>query len=165
MKKIFQTVIVAVCLSFPLYLSANEINVGPHDITISPFPITTEDFLTAEISGYLPTPNFTLDGPPSVSITGNTIDISFSLSPPGGANIQVLDPFSFTVDLGKLDDGFYSLNANFLINKKLSKLKYKFEVAPVPVPAAVWLFLSGIVSLFSFARLRERNSSLSASAG
>jgi len=155
MRNFFQYTIVAIFLSFPLYLSANEISVGPHDIIISPFPATADDFLTAEISGYLPTPGFTLDSPPSVNITGNTIDISFFLSPPDGIIIQVLDPFTFLVDIGKLNDGFYALNANFYINKKISTLKYKFEVAPVPLPAAAWLFLTGIISMFSFSRLKR----------
>ncbi len=155
MRIFFQYTIVAMFLSFPLHLNASEVNVGPHDISISPSPATTGDFLTAEISGFLPTPLFTLDSPPAVSITGNTIDISFFLSPPGGIITQVLDPFSFIVDIGKLDDGFYSLNANFYINKQFSTLKYKFEVAPVPLPAAAWLFLTGIISMFSFSRLKR----------
>jgi len=151
--------IIAICLNAPL--SVQAMLVGPDNISILPSPQTTNDILSARITGFLPTPGFILDSPPSLSISANTIDITFFLSPPTNAIIQVLDPFTFDVVLGKLAPGGYLINANFNIDQTFSKISHYFKVSPVPVPAAVWLFLSGIVSIFSLTRLK-RSTPLSA---
>ena len=84
---------------------------------------------------------------------GKNIIIAFSIIAPTGILPQVLEPFSYAVDIGYLDAGQYSIVANFYVGNVLdASISNNFTVSAVPLPAAAWLFMSGILAIFTFRR-------------
>ena len=155
MKKIVYYILTGLFIFLPL--SAKAISVYPSDITIFPTPQTTNDFISAQINGSFATPGYTLNSTSLLNPTGNDFEIGFSLSSPNGIVIQILDPFSYSVGLGSLDAGDYSITANFYVDGLLDNtINNTFTVSSVPVPAAAWLFFSGILSIFSFGWFKKK---------
>ena len=102
-------------------------------------------------------PGYTLNTTSLVNTGNNNFDIGFDFSAPTGIVLPVLDPFSYSVDLGVLDAGDYSIMANFYVDSLLDNtISSTFTVSAVPVPAAIWLFFSGIISLFAYG-IKSRN--------
>lgn len=156
MKKTIRHLIATVLLFSSLSVSA--VSVLPSDIFISPTPPTASDFLSAQISGVFITPGFTLDNTPLLNISGNLINISFQINSPTGPVIQVLAPFTYNVDLGLLNAGIYSITADFYIDRTFdSAIKSQLNVSAVPVPAAAWLFISGILAMLSLRRFNLKS--------
>lgn len=151
MKKIIYYIITGLFIILPL--SAKAISVYPSDIAISPTPQTSNDYLFAQISGEFATPGYTLNSISSPIISNNNIGINFSFSAPDGIVIQILDPFSYSVGLGLLDAGDYSITANFYVNGILDNIiNNTFTVSSVPLPPAAWLFISGIFSILTLSK-------------
>ncbi len=76
---------------------------------------------------------------------------------PDGLIIQILDPFSYSVGLGLLDAGNYSITANFFVNGILDNtINNTFAVSSVPLPVAVFLFPGGVFSLFTLGRISRK---------
>ena len=129
-------------------------SVYPSDnISVLPSPATVQDFLTADVTGFFATPGYGLDRIAVDFGTGNNIIVSFSIIAPTGIVPQVLVPFSYTVDLGNLDAGQYSIVADFYVGNVLdASISNNFTVSAVPLPAAAWLFMSGILAIFTLRR-------------
>jgi hypothetical protein len=80
----------------------------------------------------------------------------------GGVNCAaILSPVSNTQLHSEADHGGNAITSigthlNFTLSAGDSiNINTKWNVAPVPVPAAVWLFMSGLIGLFSMTRLRK----------
>jgi hypothetical protein len=115
--------------------------------------ITTQDAVYAQLSGDFATTGYVIEGEPLVTITANNIGINFSALPPDGIVLFVLTPFSINANIGQLNAGAYNVNANFYVNGVLEHtLTDSFTVSAVPLPAALWLFGSGLIALFSLRR-------------
>lgn len=70
----------------------------------------------------------------------------------GCPSSAALTPFSVNADIGVLAEGTYSANARFYVDDVLEqKLRDSFKVSAVPLPAAVWLFASGLIGLIGMA--------------
>ena len=148
MKKIIYYILTGLFIILPL--SAKAMTIYPSDIAISPTPQTNNDYLYAEISGDFSELGFTLNSISSPIISNNYIDINFSFTALDGGAYQALEPFSYSVALGLLDSGDYSITANFYIDELLdSTINNTFTVSAVPLPAAAWLFISGILSILT----------------
>ena len=105
----------------------------------------------AEINGYFASPGYTLNTTSLVNTGNNNFDFDFDFSAPTGIALTVLDPFSYSLDLGVLDAGDYSMTAYFYVDSLLDNtIGSTFTVKAVPIPAAIWLFFSGIISLFAY---------------
>lgn len=121
---------------------------------------TTDDFIVAEISGSYATPNFVLNSSPTVDIGVGGINITFDVSSPSGNQLDVLDPFSYSVDIGQLSVGDWYVTPTFyvdgLLDAQLTTLLPLFTVTAVPVPAAVWLFGSGLIGFLGLARRKRK---------
>ncbi len=196
MKKINNYVILGLFVALPFSASSAPISysnavvpstsniVTDLALSFSPSPQTTNDFITAQVSGTFPSLGFILDNT-SLKIIDNTFKINFSISSPTGIVGQQIDPFDYSVNLGQLDVGTYYVSANFFVDgsldnsisdnfsvtsaaystwpwgpKKLKSNLVSAKHTPVPLPATVWLFLSGIVSLFTLNRRHKKNSSI-----
>jgi hypothetical protein len=120
-------------------------------VTINPEEPTTSDFIIAEIAGSFPTPGYEIPADPIVEILGNAIEIDvFAFSLPG-IWPQVVTPFIVEADIGNLAAGQYPATAYLNIDGMLVDSGFThFNV--VPVPAAVWLFGSGLLGLIGVAR-------------
>ncbi|GMQ83885.1 MAG: hypothetical protein BMS9Abin06_0630 [Gammaproteobacteria bacterium] len=155
MRKIVYYILTGLFVILPL--SAKAISVYPSDITISPTPQTTNDFISAQVDGSFATPGYTLSSTSLLNTTANDFEIGFSILAPDGFIIQILDPFSYSVGLGLLDAGNYSITANFYINGILDNtINNTFTVSSVPLPAAVFLFPGGVFSLFTLGRISRK---------
>ena len=149
MKNVIYYILVGLFVISPL--SANATSVYPSSILISPTPQTTNDFLVAEINGYFASPGYTLNTTSLVNTGNNNFYFDFDFSAPTGIALTVLDPFSYSLDLGVLDAGDYSMTAYFYVDSLLDNtIGSTFTVKAVPIPAAIWLFFSGIISLFAY---------------
>lgn len=110
-------------------------------------PLTT-DTVHVDLSGTFPTAGYQLDDSPSVTISGNRIDIAFYAWSPTGFVAQVFTPFSAIADIGVLAEGTYNANARFYVDNVIEHtLHDSFTVSAIPLPAAVWLFVSGLIGL------------------
>ncbi|RKZ59317.1 MAG: hypothetical protein DRQ44_13820 [Gammaproteobacteria bacterium] len=120
---------------------------------------TTDDFIVAEISGSYATPNFVLNSSPIIDIGVGGINITFDVSSPSGYQLDVLDPFNYSVDIGQLSVGDWYVTPTFyvdgLLDAQLTTLLPLFTVTAVPVPAAAWLFGSGLIGLIGVARRKK----------
>jgi len=137
-------------------MSAHAISVYPTDITIFPEPQSTTDFITAQVNGSFATPGYSLVSTSVINTTGNLFELGFTITSPDGFVPQVLVPFSYDVDLGILDAGDYSIVANFYVDGIFdNSVENAFSVSSVPLPGAVWLFFSGMISLFAAGRFNK----------
>jgi hypothetical protein len=117
-------------------------------MTIHPVTPLTTDSIYAVLAGQFPTAGYDVDDSPSVTITGKKIDIEFHAQSPTGIVLQVFTPFSVDADIGQLAEGTYSANAKFYVDNRLQhNLHETFKVSAVPLPAAAWLFVSGLIGL------------------
>jgi hypothetical protein len=130
--------------------------VYPSGIAVSPTPQTTGDFLTVEVSGDFSSTGFSLSGDPQLSIIGKSIGIDFFVVNPNVIVLPVLIPFSYPVDLDYLAAGDYSITANFFVDGLFdNSISDAFTVSAIPVPAAAWLFGSGLIGLVGLARCKK----------
>lgn len=149
MKKLaLQILLINSCI----LLSANAFSASTsiYDPSMAIFPEAplTTDSIYAELSGTFPTAGYLVDDSPSVTISDNKIDIAVYAWSPIGLVAQVFTPFSVNTDIGVLAEGTYSANARFYVDNVLEgNVHDSFKVSAVPLPAAVWLFVSGLVGL------------------
>ena len=123
-------------------------------ITINPEEPTTSDFIIAEIEGVFSTPGFEIPADPIVEILGNAIEIDVSAFSLPGDWAQVITPFIVEADIGNLAAGEYQATAYLHIDGMLIESgATSFSV--VPVPAAVWLFGSGLLGLIGVAKRKS----------
>ena len=139
------------------YANAASVYLNPPSINFtSP---TTEDFIVADISGYYSTPNFVLNTSPTVNIGVGGIDIIFDISSPSGEQLFVTDPFNYSVNIGQLSAGDWYLTPMFYVDGVFDSAVFTtvplFTVTAVPVPAAIWLFGSGLLGLVGVARRKK----------
>ena len=129
-------------------------SVYPTDLSVLPSPATVHDLLTADVTGFFATPGYVLDSIALDFGTGNNVIVSFSIMAPTGIVPQVLEPFSYTVDMGyHLGAGQYSILADFYVDNVLdASISNNFTISSVPLPAAAWLFMSGILAIFTLRR-------------
>ena len=124
-------------------------------ITINPETPTTSDFIIADIAGKFSSPGFRIRGNPIVEILETSIEIEVSAHSLPGIWAAVITPFIVEADIGYLAAGQYQATAYLNIDDMLvDSGETQFSV--VPVPAAVWLFGSGLVGLIGIARSKSR---------
>ncbi|MCW9014297.1 MAG: VPLPA-CTERM sorting domain-containing protein [Gammaproteobacteria bacterium] len=105
---------------------------------------------------------FVLDTDHTYSLTGNLFTDSLGLGSAsvnfnGHTSTALDDPFSFN---GYLAAGTYNLSIDALAyidsaSRATASFDYDLQLTAVPVPAAVWLFGSGIVALVGLARRKK----------
>ena len=123
--------------------------------------------------------SFTLTGPVDLDGTGFAIDImpgfnvedlSFELFGPGLTSLGSFsvpngdgNVFFVPVSFLSLATGAYTLLVSGIIPQAFEGGVYLLQadlsqssVAPVPLPAAMWLFISALVGMFSLTQLRKR---------
>lgn len=150
-----------VIFAFTVFITnyANSASVFPDLPSINFTSPTTEDFIVADISGYYSTPNFVLNTSPTVNIGVGGIDIIFDVNSPAGEQLFVTDPFNYSVNIGQLSAGDWYLTPMFYVDGIFDRAVFTtvplFTVTTVPVPAAIWLFGSGLIGLFGLARRKE----------
>ena len=139
---------------------ANSTSVFLNSPSINFASPTTEDFIVADISGYFSTPNFVLNGSPTVDIGIGGINITFDVTSPSGAQLFITDPFNYSVNVGQLSAGDWYLTPIFYVDGVFDNTVYSiaplFTVTAVPLPAAIWLFGSGLVGLTGAVRRKTR---------
>jgi len=119
-------------------------------IDVTPMSPDINDFIVANIYGTYGTPGFTLNST-QLNIANNFINIDLFVTAPSGPVIQVITPFSYFVDIGLLSAGTYSITADIIIDGTPTfSANNTFTVSPVPIPASILLFFSGLVVLLSF---------------
>ena len=135
--------LINILVTFSASVSAAIINVLP----ASP---TTSDFLVANVSGSYGAAGYSLLYSQTLYYPDNTINIDLFIDSPE-ISASVISYYSYDIDLGFLDKGSYSISADFYFDgiQKLT-VSNNFEVSSVPVPAAVWLFFTGLLSISSF---------------
>ncbi len=137
-------------------LAANGASVYLSDLNVNPVSPLTSDFIVAGIEGSYATPGYFLVDAPMLSISGNDIAIDFMVNSPSGIVPDVLDPFSYMVDVGNLNVGFYNIRASFYVDAVFDDaIDDSFIVSAVPIPPAVFLFLSGVISFYAFAKKKR----------
>lgn len=101
------------------------------------------DFISSD--SMISTNNFNLLNPGGFS----TVLFDFTIGANSGSQIDLL-----ALAGGALDPGMYSIEQ--IVNGSGSiNYTYSAEVNAVPIPAAVWLFASGLIGLAGIARKRE----------
>lgn len=146
-KMIFKHLLLSSYIMLPsIAQSASILNPA---LTINPAPpLTTQDVIYAELSGDFATSGFVIDGDPLVTLSGNNIAIDFNSSSPTGIVLFVLTPFSVNADIGLLNAGTYNVISDFYVDGILEHtLNSSITVSAIPLPAAVWLFASGLIGL------------------
>jgi len=150
MKTILHRVLFLMLLMMVSF-SANAISIYPEGIGITPISPLVNEFIVADVYGYYATPGYTLTNAPTVSISGSDIAIDFAISGPRGIMAQVLEPFSYLIDIGTLSVGAYSITANFYVNNVFNgNVGANFTVNEVPTPSTIFLFLSGVLFIYKF---------------
>lgn len=135
---------------------ANSTSVHPNGIDVRPTFPTTTDFIAAYIYGFYASPGYSLLSAPTLDTSGNVIEIDVLISSPAIVGPPILDPFSYVVDIGYLDIGSYSVTSNFYVDGILDNtISNDFSVSAVPVPAAFYLFISGVMSIFALAKRKH----------
>ena len=153
MKKLaLQILLINSCILLSANAFSASVSIYNPAMAIFPEAPLTTDSVYAELSGIFKTAGFQIDDTPSVRVSGNHINIVFNAVAPTGLVLQVLTPFTVTADIGVLTEGTYRANARFYVDDVLEhNLRDSFKVLAVPVPAAVWLFASGLVGLIGMA--------------
>jgi len=158
MKNLLKCIVLGITVFTANY--AHSISVYPNLPTINFASPTTADFIVAEITGDYATPGFILNGTPTVDIGTGGINITFDISSPSGTPLFVLDPFNYSVDIGQLSVGDWYLTPIFYVDGIFDNTLYTvsplFTVTPVPVPAAIWLFGSGLIGLAGITRRKRK---------
>ena len=123
-------------------------------LTIDPQNPTPFDSITATLAGQFNKSGYTFSDQIDVIIENNLISISFyALKPTGGKNSYAPTPFEVVANIGSLSLGIYDITATLFLNgKNVNSISSQFEVAAVPIPAAIWLLLTGLASLIAFRR-------------
>ena len=154
-KRVFQILLI----NSVILLSANAQSASIYNpaLTLYPEPpLTTQDSVYAELSGDFATAGFVIDGDPSVTIAGNRINIAFYALAPTGFVAQVIIPFSVNAGIGLLNEGTYDVSAGFYVDNVLEhQLNDSLTVSAIPLPAAVWLFGSGVIAMIGLARRED----------
>ena len=124
-------------------------------ISVIPTSPTTNDFIIANIAGEYGIAGNIFEGSQLFFNPGNEITIDLFIDAPEfGAT--VITPFSYDVGLGFLETGIYSISADFYFDGVLGNtVSNTFTVSSVPIPAAVWLFGSGLIGLIGVARRKK----------
>ena len=159
MKKLaLQILLINSCILFSANAFSASVSIYDPSMTIFPEAPLTTDSIYAELSGMFPTGGYLYDDSAAVAISRNRIEIAFYATSPTGIVTQAFTPFSVTADIGVLAEGTYRANARFYVDDVLQhNLRDSFKVSAVPVPAAVWLFASGLVGLIGMS-WRKRDS-------
>ena len=112
----------------------------------------SSDFILANIYGDFSTTGVTIPNNPTVSIIGEDIFVDiFSIAE--GIGLTILWPYSTSAAIGLLPKGNYNLTANLYLNNIIDDtFTQTISVSAVPIPAAVWLFSSGLFGLAGVAR-------------
>jgi len=138
--------------SLLLFLSLPANAAFINTIDISPDPALSTSEIVANIAGDLADPSYFISST-SLNLSGNTFIYDIFSDTSGGITPQILVPFEVSEILGTLLPGEYSFIANGYIGDRLtSTLSTTFAVSAVPLPASIWLFLSGIVVFFKYGR-------------
>ncbi len=132
-------------------------NAGTLDsIVFSPDPATSLSNITAAIQGTLSLQGYAVS--PNAEITSpdnqNNIFISLFIVESAASNPDgVASPFEVLADIGLLAVGIYNVKVDlWLQGHSIDSITSQLEVSAVPLPAAVWLLLSGLISLFAFGK-------------
>ena len=154
-KLVFQ--IIFICCCIPLASHAQRVTILDPTLAIFPAPpLTPLDSITAELSGQFPSTGFSIESGPIVAIAANNIDISLYFTSPTGIVAPVFTPFTVDAPIGRLDPATYDVRAWLYVDSALaSQIRDSFTVSTIPLPAAVWLFGSGLVGLTAFAGRRK----------
>ena len=156
MKKMIQHLFAILLLATSV--SSHAALLAAPDISISPTPSTTDDYLYATVSGSYVTAGHLLINTPVANISANTIDIDFFIDEPDGPASTVIIDFSYVIDLGFLNEGNYDINAYFYMDSFIDQVaNNSLTVSAVPVPAAVWLLMSGLLTLLTVGRVNRNN--------
>ena len=141
---------------------AHSVSVFPEPPSINFTSPTTSDFIIAEISGNYSTPGFVLNSSPTVDISVGSINITFDISSPLDPVPSILTPFNYSVDIGQLSAGDWYLTPLFFVDGEFDNSVFSTlpsftvsAVPTVPVPAAAWLFGSGLLGLIGVARRKK----------
>ena len=128
-------------------------SIGMPSLSIYPDqPIANLDTVYAELGGIFPHYGYAIDEL-VVTIEENNIGIDFNSTTLDGIWPMRLWPFSVEAEIGLLDAGTYNVSAGFYLDGNLEHtLSDSFWVAPVPLPAGIWLFGSAIAGLFLLRR-------------
>jgi len=140
-----------------LFITAhvNAASIYSPSITITPSSPLTTDSVFVTLSGMFASSGYDVIGINATS-TLNHIEINLDTTSPYVPNLGILTSFSSGIDLGVLDAGLYDVTANFYVDFLLEHtLVDTFTVSAVPVPAAAWLFGSGLIGLVGFARRKK----------
>jgi hypothetical protein len=157
MKNLIKYIILSLTIFTTNYANSTSVSLNLPSINFtSP---TTDDFIVADISGYYPTPGFVLNSSPIVDIGIGGINIIFDVSSPPGPEPLIIDPFNYFVNIGQLSADDWYLTPIFYVDGVFDATFFTiaplFTVTAVPVPAAIWLFGSGLVGLIGFARRKS----------
>lgn len=68
------------------------------------------------------------------------------------ASINIFDMLSIN---SPLESGIYETEANIVVNNLIFDYEYHLEVSAIPVPASIWLFVSGLFSIATLVRRRK----------
>ncbi len=135
-------------LMYATSLHAASIYGGSIDIT--PTTPDINDFLVANISGSYGSAGYIFENAQLQSISNDTVNIDLFIDAPNGPSLTVISDFFYSVNLGPLSAGTYTISADFYFDGNLENtIVNTFEVSAVPIPAAAWLFLTGLISIFS----------------
>lgn len=148
-NKLVVLILIALSATFGSSLYAASISVIP----TSP---TANNFIVANIVGEYGMAGYIFEGSQLFIDPGNTVNIDLFIDAPE-IGATVLTPFSYEIAVGFLDSGIYSISADFYFDSILGNtVSNTFTVSSVPIPPAVWLFFSGILSIFSFGLFKKK---------
>ena len=149
MMNLIKYIILALSIFTTNHANSASVFLNPPSINFtSP---TTEDFIVADISGHYSTPGFVLNGSPTVDIGIGGINMTFDVNSPTSPQPDVLDPFNYSVNVGQLSAGDWYLTPIFYVDGVFDNALF----TTVPVPAAVWLFVSGLIGLVGVTRRKK----------
>jgi len=112
--------------------------------------------VTATIEGYLGFPTYIVSPETEVTVFAgqNSIFIKlFVVASSTDENQSMAKPFEIMTDIALFTTGIYDVRVDlFFGDKSIESISTQLEVSAVPLPPAVWLLLSGLVSLFAFGK-------------
>ena len=127
-------------------------------INVVPTSPDTNDFIVANIAGSYNTAGYIFESAELLNITNNSVNLNLFIDAPSGFVAQIIMPYSYNIDLGFLESGVYSISADIYFDGLLGNtVSNTFTVSPVPIPASVWLFFSGLLSILSFSKLNKKS--------
>lgn len=142
---------------------AVEIAMGTYQDLLNPILSVSQNGLTLSIYS---TGSAGIPPPPSGYVDGNTITVDFSslrarVTYLTNSFDTALWPLTTTLDYGIYDPltGDYIVgwheNFNFIVDNNTLNVSLSGYLNAVPVPAAFWLFGSGLIALFGFANSKK----------